>query len=187
MKQIVNNQKNKKKRTIYVVSAVVLALLGLLFVLEKTHVTDFVKNPFSKTVPTATTNAQKTDTANKNDPTEGNKTSQTTTPGVDSSKSTSEIPSTSTLKATVDSLTQQNGVVTASVSLSDPSSSAGTCSFTFTKDQAKPVVRSVVASNLQCATSIPELEFSSIGQWVLTVRYFNNDAQASAQQEITIR
>ncbi len=181
-------QKRSKKKIIYIALAVIVVLAASLFVLEKTRTTNFLTNPFYKK-SAFEVEQQKKDQANKNDPTIGNKgTAEGSSQGFDATKNTSQIPDTDEFTITLDSFKQANGAVVVSAGIKDTiSTEQGTCSFTFTREQVKPVAKSASASESACSTSIPELEFSAVGEWILEIRYFNSNKQASANQKVTIR
>jgi len=149
------------------------------FGLEKTRVTNLIKDPFYKETTIDT------DKANINDPTLNNKNNTVTTPGVDSSKTTDQIPESTTTSISITKLTQSQKMVNADISINS-STTDGICSYTFTKDGAKPVTRSVNSSNNSCTTSIPELEFEMIGTWNLKAKYFSNNTQTTTNSEVTI-
>jgi len=73
------------------------------------------------------------------------------------------------------------------VESSAQTNNSGTCVFNFKPaDDGKPVTRQVAVSNKTCSTSIPENEFTYIGNWSLTVTFYNNSQKAEAQKDVSI-
>lgn len=159
---------------------VLIALAGLVYFLEKNRITNFIKDPFY-----VNTNID-SEIATKNDPTIKNKTDTVNTPGVNSNKTTNEIPVSSDITISIKDLTQADGKISANLKI-DNASDNGLCSFTFTKENAKPVVRSTSTKTNSCSITIPELEFEMLGKWILEARYFANENQATANGEINIK
>lgn len=106
---------------------------------------------------------------------------------VDSSKNTSEIPVSDSTSVEITSLQQGNGQITYSAKFTGQSSD-GTCSATFTNELARPVIRTTPAKDSICGpVSIPETEFTTLGNWVLTVRYYKDNTQAVATKSIEVK
>lgn len=104
-----------------------------------------------------------------------------------STKTTDQIPVSNSMAIAIDSLSQQNGLVTFSGTLSNPDPN-GTCSAVFTSKIDKPVTQTFAPKDGKCGpSSLSENAFTSIGTWTLTLRYFTNDHQVSAQKNIEIK
>jgi len=102
-----------------------------------------------------------------------------------SSTTTDQVPTTSDGKITIDSFSQANGMVNASATAIG--SAAGTCVFTFTTADSKPVTASSSSgSNQTCSTSISEVEFNKVGSWNLNVTFYVNGGKIEASREVTI-
>lgn len=168
------------RKVIIVCLLIILLVCCIVFGLEKTRVTNFIKDPFYKET------IINTDAATMNDPTVNNKNDIKTTPGVDASKNTDQIPVSNTVSIKITSLTQVQKMVNVSVAITG-SKTNGICSYTFTKDGAKPVVKSTSITNNNCAVSISELEFEMIGLWNLEVKYFSDNTQTTTNSEINIK
>lgn len=112
---------------------------------------------------------------------------QVANPNVDTSKTTDQIPVSTSATVSIAELAQKNGSVTIASNVTNPGTSA-TCSAQFTSDVARPVSRTVDAVNGSCPEiSIPEQEFSAIGAWKLTLRYYTADTQAVDTKTIEIK
>lgn len=110
-------------------------------------------------------------------------------PGTD--KTTDQIPVSTDLTATIDELSQSNGLVSFKGSAND-SKSGGTCSVVFSNPNDRPITRTVKSnvngSTATCETiQIPETEFSFLGEWEVTFRYYSGDIQAVTEGKIGIR
>lgn len=182
------NTKNtfSKKKAGLIVVGVALICAGLLYYTETSRLTNFITNPFD--APTATElEAQKTELATQQDPTAGNKSNvPTATDGVDLNKTTDQIPTAPEAAITITQLEQKNGQVSYAAQVSGIAEN-GTCSATFTKDGSRPIVRSSQASGATCGPiSISETEFSQVGSWTLTLRYFADNKQIDTTKDIQI-
>lgn len=121
-----------------------------------------------------------------NDQVKGGK-QQTKDPNVDTGMTTDDIPVSASAVIAITQLSQQDGSVTLKSSLQNPGET-GTCSVLFTSDVAKPVSRTVSATNDSCPDiTIPEQEFSAIGSWKATLRYYTGDTQAVDTKTIEVR
>jgi len=108
-------------------------------------------------------------------------------PDVDVSQTTNNVPVSPTTTIEVSDLSQSNGAINYTAKISG-ASTGGTCNANFSNDIARPVSRTTSASNGACGpVSIPETEFSTIGQWKLTLRYYTNDTQAVITKDIEVK
>lgn len=131
-----------------------------------------------------------TESAKKTVEKSSNSTSSDNDKGVSRSAQTSEqVPVNTSLTTIIDNFSQLNGVVNASARITGTNTS-GTCVFSFTNPDDKPVVPEVKSSssgNAQvCSVSIGESSFSKLGTWNLTVTFYQNDQKAQANQSVTI-
>ena len=102
-------------------------------------------------------------------------------------KTTNQIPPSTTMSMTIDTLEEKNGIVTYSGTVTNPAPN-GACSAVFTSKINRPVTSTPTYSNGSCGpASIPAADFTSIGTWTLTLRYFTNDSQVSASRNINIQ
>lgn len=131
-------------------------------------------------------NSTTTDNTSSSSSNDTNKSATPTTEGLPSDSTTTtsdQIPTSDTLTISIDSFTQSGGLVTATAS----SNNSGTCVFAYKPaDGGKPVTKQEVVTNNKCITSISEGEFTYIGDWILTVTYYNNSQKAEAQKNVTI-
>lgn len=182
--KIYSKTSNPSRKKILIIIAVILAVLivaaGTLFALEKQRVTDFVKDPFY------VSDFEKSEEQTKNDPTTQDKESVGSTPGVDQNKSTDQIPISSESSLRISNSSSSVSSVTVEVAITNPSDS-GMCSFTFSKNGARPVAKSATPSNSSCSITVPTQEFEMIGEWSIEVRYFANENQAVTNGTIDVK
>lgn len=172
---------NKKKYVYAAVAAVAVCLLATGALAYKYQWGPFDQTPSAEELKEAQNNSDTT-----NDQVKGGK-DQPTDPNIDTSKTTDDIPVSSSATITITGIVQQNGNVTLSSSLQNPGET-GTCSVLFTSDVAKPVSRTVTATDGSCPDiTIPEQEFSAIGTWEATLRYYTGDTQAVDTKTIEIQ
>lgn len=94
-----------------------------------------------------------------------------------------EVATGSNLSVNIDSVAQRNGRVFSVARTNDE----GVCVFLFEPfDAGKPISRQVSTSNNACSTDISEGEFTYLGQWKLTVTYYNNGQKTDTSQDVTI-
>ncbi len=108
-----------------------------------------------------------------------------------SSQTTNQIPISPSLNIQIENLIQSDGYITF-VGDTNDTSSLGKCSIIFTNPNDRPVVRNVEATKQAGSAAcgpikIPETEFSYIGGWHATFRYYSNNEQAVSEQEIVIK
>lgn len=96
-----------------------------------------------------------------------------------------QVPNNSSVKLAVASVNQANGMITVSGTISGTSQN-GTCVFSFTKPENKPVVKQVQSSASSCSVQIPEAEFTMLGSWTLLVTHYVNGTKTEVQREVTI-
>lgn len=94
-----------------------------------------------------------------------------------------DIPIDNSLSVEISSVSQTGGMVNAVAAVT----SNGTCVFLFQPaDGGKPVTQQVNVANKKCSTKISQNEFSYLGNWKLTVTYYNNGNRAEAIKNVTI-
>jgi hypothetical protein len=132
---------------------------------------------------------------NTNDPTV--KTAKTEAPvktqqdsgSQDSSATSQDIPSSSTLGIAIDSFGQASGIVTSKATVAGAASS-GSCVFSFTTTDGKPVVKEVAStqsgSMQACTVAVSEVEFDKIGSWNLAVTFYKDNTKTTATQDVQI-
>lgn len=105
-------------------------------------------------------------------------------------QTTENVPTSSNTSLGELTAKQSGGSITASATIHNPGSGSGSCVFTFENDNDKPVVRQTAPTSggsICDSGNIPEQEFTYLGQWKLTLRYYSNNTQAVATTDITIR
>lgn len=106
-------------------------------------------------------------------------------------KTTDQIPENTDITVTITSLQQHDDMVTFSATTTSTAAD-GKCVITFTNPNDRPISRTIDAAvgqnNSQCGPiSIPAHEFSFIGDWTATIRYYSNETQAVASKVISIK
>jgi hypothetical protein len=118
--------------------------------------------------------------------------SKATIPSTPTSGQTSnQVPVDTTFSASITQLNETNGQVNATATIQH-SPTPGTCVFTFSTPNDRPVVDQVTATvKDDVATcgpiTISADEFSYLGKWTLSLHYYVGDQQAEAQSTITIQ
>lgn len=105
---------------------------------------------------------------------------------VDSSKTTDDIPTSASESIEITKLIQSGGAITYEAKING-TSGGGTCSAVYSNDIAKPVTRTSDANGDMCGpVSISAGEFSTLGTWTLTLRYYSNNTQVVTSKKIDI-
>lgn len=159
-------------------AAITVALLLVALLAAGTYAYAYQIGPFAYLKQQATEDA-----ANSSDATNPRQKvdtpSQEATKGTGADKTTDQIPVAPQGEIAITNLTQQDGNVTYTASLSGVDLT-GTCSalFEHADGAARPITQTTQANETGCPeTSIPEMNFSARGTWTLTLRYFVNDTQ----------
>ena len=82
------------------------------------------------------------------------------------------------------SVSQSNGKVD---SVAQVNSDTGICVFQYTTDGDKPVTTQSTVMSKECRSSVPEIQFSRLGVWKLTVIFYINNEKVEAVQDVTVR
>ncbi len=155
-------------------------VVAAIFVLEKSRLTNFIKDPFYKPQSEANSSVSDSTLKSKAD------IASTNTDSGNTSKNTGDVPVSATTTININSVIQSDGMITYDAAVVNPGDN-GTCSAVFTKDGSKPVTRVSNTHSDECGpVSIPELEFESVGMWTLTLRYYTNEAQAIATKTVEV-
>lgn len=178
--KINNNQATKRQTLLFLIGGGVV-LVGIYFALAH----HFLYWPF-QAPSTAQQHAQ--DVAANSQPTKKTEApTSSTNPNVDATKTTDEIPSNTSVSATITQLEQQNGQVTYAADLNDKAQN-GTCAAEYTSDGARPITSTTNALNGICGpVSTPDVQFTKLGTWTLTLRYYVNNTQAVTSKTIIIK
>jgi|GEM_PF-6285375 len=112
-----------------------------------------------------------------------------TAPASPSATTSNQVPVSSQLTVGSPTFSQANHIVTVTTSVSG-STAQGTCVFTFTKEDEKPVIRQVVSASKDqsqyCTVGVPEVEFTRLGSWNLNATFYTTDSKGEANHEVTI-
>jgi len=179
MKKIQKKPSNLKKVLIVSLLIVAVVVAGLLFAYTTK------KWPFSQTT------LQTSPSTNISEP-QKNATKDDIPSAEDTpTHTTDQVPVDTSITATINQLSQSNGVITFQATTNSPTP-GGKCSLSLTNQNDKPVTRTMDATlNNSVATcgpiQIPEQEFTYIGEWTATLRYYINDSQAVATRSIIIK
>ena len=174
-------KKSNNGKKAFLVILICVLLVGAYFgVAAAAKLWPFMPATTSQDTPATSTGLNQSETPSKDD-------TSTSDPG----KTTDEVPVSQSIAASIIQLEQKNGIVYFTGTVT-PVQSGGTCSITLSNPNDKPIVRTTDAttdgSNSVCGPiQIPETEFSYLGTWTATFRYFIGDVQATATKEITIR
>ena len=108
-----------------------------------------------------------------------------------SNKTTENTPVSPTLSLNDVTATENGGYVSATAHILGNKYQSGSCVFTFENANARPVIRQAnvisSANALACSSgNIPAVEFSVLGTWKLTVRYYYGGSQAFNAASIDI-
>lgn len=180
-----SSKKSSFKRRRIIVLAVVIALIGVgasaYYIVKSNQDAQEKQKALDRDRNASKTNGNaKTDVINKSKNSNG---SSNGLPENSTSTMSNQVPTSSALSVSITSTSQANGMVNAGAKTSGD----GTCVFLYSAgDKDKPVTRQVLASGGNCSTSISQNEFSYIGQWQLTVTYYNGGKKAEATQNVTI-
>ncbi len=109
-----------------------------------------------------------------------------------SAQTTDQVPTNQVATVSITSLAQSGGQVTISGLVSN-TSSGGTCVAQFTTPNDRPVLKEaagvVKGTSVNCGPmSIPELQFSFLGNWKATMSYYSNGTKVtSPEKDIVIQ
>ena len=132
----------------------------------------------------AQTNSSKNNLQSK-DTNKDNSIGDETLPNNSTGTTTDKIPSSETLEISIKNTSQNGGTVNASVEISGTTTD-GTCVFTYTTPEDRPVIQQISSSNNTCQSNIPEVQFSKLGTWKLNVVFYQNNTKVEASKNVTI-
>lgn len=179
----INKQSNKKK---YLLAATITVLVAGLVYVGIAYKNDFW--PFTKTADDQ--NAMQ-DTANESPKNNNSAKKSDTKETINPDMTTDQVPVSDKLSASITQLEQAGDEVKISAKI-DNSPSVGRCVIIFSNPNDRPLTKEVDAtlqdgSALCGPLSIPALEFSYIGEWTATVRYYLGEEQAVAEKKVVIK
>ncbi len=186
--KISKNKKSSKIKTLIILLAIVVALLLVYGVYSY----NTGKWPFASKNQLDTSTIDGTQKTTNQSPRNDNPTQKDDdTPQVNPGKTTDQIPVSKDTTATITQLQQVGNQVTFNASITN-TTSAGTCVVTFSTPNDRPVSKQFTATTKGADTScgplsIPASEFSFLGQWSVTLRYYTGDEQAVAEGSVVIK
>lgn len=173
MKSLSSKKSSSRRRKI-IIFVVVLALIGV-GVGAYYYPKIYKQEPAEEQQTAETDNSVKKEDTNEA-PSEG-------LPDNSSSVTSDQVEANPSLSVDIADTSQSSGMVRASAK----TSGSGTCVFLYEPgDGGKPVSKSTVVSGNVCSFSASQNEFAYLGQWKLTVTYYNGGKKAEASQNVTI-
>ncbi len=169
--KIAKKKNTKRKILIFCIVALIIGSVALFF-MYKTR-----QNHQSSS--DASTAEQKTEPPKVKTKTESN---NNTLPNNSESTTTEQIPTGVSQSVAILSVTQSDGKVNAVAQ----TSSEGTCVFQYTTDGDRPITTQVATSAKQCTNSVPEIQFSKLGTWKLTVTFYVNNEKVEDSRDVAI-
>lgn len=172
------HRKTQNHKTALICAAILL-LLGVTYVAAAFF---FKLPPFSAPTPPSVSDMIKEGIA----PVTGDHKADTATEGLpeNSSSTTSDEVPLSNETVSISEFSQSDGSVRATASVS---ANEGTCVFLYTTEGDKPVTQQVSVKDSSCHSSIAEVNFSKLGDWLLKVTYYRNAEKVEAMQNVEIR
>ena len=169
MKNIKNRNTNKKPLLIVVALILSIIMAGGIFYV--------VNHDSTQKHETQTSTKQRADQIKKNA-----NSNKENLPSNSESKTSEEVPASTTKSIVIISTSQSSGKVEATAQTSDD----GTCVFQYTTEGDKPVTSQSTTTTKTCTSSIPEVQFSKLGTWKLTVTLYVNNEKAEATKDVAI-
>lgn len=170
--------------------AVIIAVILLIFAAAYTAIA--YKNqywPFSSTETVDTDGRQDTvnESPKNNNPATKGDTDTTGNKGLN----TDEVPVAVALSASITTLEQSGDAVNFSAKINGTASN-GTCVVTFSNANDRPVTKEFSSTTKDNITtcgpvSIPSLEFSFLGEWNVSLRYYTGTEQVVTEGKVTIQ
>jgi cytoskeletal protein RodZ len=173
--------KGRKNKALFIGIPFLLILLGAstAFLIVRRN------NQQNQTNDTKAQDEAQTESAKSSAASEENSVNSANLPSNSSSLTTNQVPTSSAMTVQISNFSQSNGTVNATATIAG-SSKAGTCVFSFNSPEDRPVIKQVPSTLESCSVSIPEVEFSRLGSWKLTVTLYVDNAKAEATQNVTI-
>lgn len=183
------SKKSNRKR--YIVISTVAVVLVVAAYLASAAIFNFwplASTPSVANSPNANPNAKTATPSPKNNNAPTKTSTQTS---VDPGKTSSEVPVSTAMTATITTLSETDHQIHFAASVTN-STAAGTCVVTFSNPNDRPVVKQFDATlNGTAATcgpvSISDDEFSYLGTWQVSFRYYVGTDQATTQGTLDIQ
>lgn len=110
--------------------------------------------------------------------------------GINEGKDSSEVPISNTFSVNITRLEQVNNDVIFSAIING-SNNTGTCVITFSNPNDRPIVKELSSTTKDgtsiCEATFSALEFSYLGEWNASLRYYNGTEQATVEGKVTIK
>ncbi len=175
-----STRRNRKPLIALIILAIVVALGIGSFVFIKNRNAENARIE-QKARDEAQTSSAKKDIQNKS----AGDTQDKNLPNNSTSTTTDKIPTSEDLRTTITSTSQKDGTVYAEAIITG-ATAEGTCVFTYTTPEDRPVVQQVTSANKTCKSSIPEVQFSKLGTWNLQVIFYLNNVKSEANKSVSI-
>lgn len=178
MRDSKQKKSNRKKLISILFAALVVALAGFTVYYVYGQIKDGNSSTESPSTKTSSESHNSTDSKATSESTYNNTT-------------TDKIPKNANISIAITTLNQTDSAIVFSATVASTASD-GKCALTITNPNDKPVSRTVNATHgtttSECGPiSIPVEEFSYLGDWTATLRYYTNGTQTVASKIITIR
>lgn len=179
MKSIQNKKRISKKLIVTVSIVIIAAVIALIYI--------FTSIKQGETTNTTAGNENKDKMAESNS--QKGITPSDTLPKNSQSVTTEDVPVSKSATATITRLEQKDSTVYFDATVSN-ATQLGKCVVTFTTPNDKPVTREFDAvernGTYLCSITLSALEFSYLGEWEATLRYYNGDSQVIAKGKVVI-
>jgi len=173
---------NTKKRTIIIAVSAIILLVGVFFAAAYL----LKLGPFQTVVDP---NSQRQETESESTKNDNPITKNESTADVNQGKDSSQVPVSTSLVATITDLNQEENTIKFSANITN-AKNQGTCVVTFSNENDRPIVKEFDAAQKDnsalCVSTFSALEFSYLGEWDVSLRYYSGSEQAVAQGKITI-
>lgn len=174
------HHKHKPSQPVFIAGLLVIVVVAYI-VLSTAHIW-----PFSESKSIATNNAATTTPAETNNSLPKQDLNSTT----DSSQTSNNIPVNATWVAAITTLNETNDEINFAATVQN-APSTGTCVVTFSNPNDRPVVQqfNATATNglTTCDVNLSAYEFSYLGNWSVSFRYYVGNQQATTTSEIKIQ
>jgi hypothetical protein len=121
----------------------------------------------------------------RSDSGEPTKTKGSGLPEDSTTKKISQVPSTNIVSVKIADFTQSDRTVSATANITG-NRTQGTCVFSYTTTDAKPVVEQMSSVGNICTSKISEVKFNKLGEWNMSVTFYLDNTKSEVSQNVTI-
>lgn len=181
---IIKTNKRTSKATLIILGAVIALLAGATYVAYASNVWPFADHQSQTEEQEAANSSDETNPQQKK-----NLPSLKEMEVAGGDKTTDEVPVAQAGSLNITNLEQRNDTIIFAASLANITT-PGTCSalFEHTDGAARPVTRTVQSTADGCPeTAVPQADFTALGNWKLTLRYYVNDTQLVATKTLEVK